>query len=76
MHKNEINALLIDVAIYNDLTEQKKAEDEKRKYLIELQQYKNLTINRETRMIELKKEVNQLSKELGIPEPYDLSCLR
>jgi len=34
-----------------------------------------VAINRENTMIELKKEVNQLSAELGRPEPYDLKFI-
>jgi DNA-binding response OmpR family regulator len=39
----------------------------------ELQKFKDVTVNRESRMIELKKEVNALLRELGRPELYDVS---
>jgi PAS domain S-box-containing protein len=52
------------VAIKQDVTELKsKMED--------LQNYKNLTIDRENKMIDLKKEINTLYKELGKEAPYD-----
>jgi CheY-like chemotaxis protein/uncharacterized protein YeeX (DUF496 family) len=38
-----------------------------------LEEFKRVTVGREIQMIELKKEVNRLSKELGRPEPYDVS---
>jgi len=43
--------------------------------LEDLENFKKTTIDRENKMIELKKEVNGLSKELGKSEPYDLSFL-
>ena len=39
----------------------------------ELQRFVDVTVDREDRMIELKKEVNALCKEFGRTEPYDLS---
>ena len=38
----------------------------------ELQQFNQVTVGREERMIELKREVNELCKELGKPLRYDL----
>lgn len=37
----------------------------------QLQQFNKLTMGRETRILELKKEVNSLSQALGRPAPYD-----
>jgi PAS domain S-box-containing protein len=56
-----------------EIQERAKAEEELKKKLVELNQYKDITVGRENRMIELKKEVNKLSRELGQPEPYDVS---
>lgn len=53
--------------------EREKAKDELRKKLVELNHYKEITVGRENRMIDLKREVNKLSKELGQAEPYDVS---
>ena len=41
----------------------------------ELEQFTQMAIGREERMIELKREVNELSQKLGEPERYDLSDL-
>lgn len=41
----------------------------------ELELFNKLSVGREVRMIELKKEVNKLARELGKEEPYDLSAL-
>jgi len=56
-----------------DITERKKSEDHLKEYVKELEQFNNLTVGREKRMIQLKKEINALSKELGREQPYDLS---
>jgi PAS domain S-box-containing protein len=53
-----------------DVSERKKTEEEIRKKVAALEQYKELTVDRETRMVELKEEVNRLSEELGRPKPY------
>lgn len=42
----------------------------------ELEAINQASMGREERMIELKKQINQLSIELGKPEPYDLSLLQ
>lgn len=38
-----------------------------------LEEFNRLAVGREMRIIELKKQVNTLSTELGRPQPYDLS---
>ena len=41
-----------------------------------LEKFNKLAAGREQRMIELKAQVNEISKALGRPEPYDLSFTR
>ncbi len=53
-----------------DITEQKQAEDALHQKIYELEQFHNLTVGRELKMIELKKEVNALLKQAGQPEEY------
>lgn len=72
---DEIGRVVGTAGIARDITERKKMEDNIKKGIEDLQQFKDLTINREEKMIELKKEINHLSKELGRSEPYDLSFL-
>lgn len=43
--------------------------------LTELEKFTAMSTGREVRMIELKRQINQLSKQLNIKEPYDLSFL-
>lgn len=65
------NSLVLGIA--RDITERKKADKKLKDMLEELKRYKEMTVGRENRMIELKKEVNKLSQELGRPVPYDIS---
>jgi PAS domain S-box-containing protein len=53
-----------------DITEGKKASLKVKEHLEELQKYKDATIGREMRVIELKKEVNKICKEQGLAVKY------
>jgi PAS domain S-box-containing protein len=55
-----------------DITDRKKAEEEQERLIKDLEETNKIMVGRELRMIELKKEVNQLSKEIGGPEPYEV----
>ncbi len=48
-----------------DITERRKAEEE-------IQRFNRLSVGRELRMIELKKEVNDLALKAGLEPPYNL----
>jgi two-component system CheB/CheR fusion protein len=67
--EGHINGVVIT---FYDITERKKSEEQLRKNVDELQRFNKAMVSRETRMIELKKEVNELSKLLGKPQPYQL----
>lgn len=54
-----------------EIERRRKVEDELSAKLGQLRQFKDVAVGRELKMIELKKEVNKLSKELGRPEPYE-----
>ncbi len=56
-----------------DCSARKKAENLLLKKINELERFNNLTIDRELRMIDLKKEVNQLLAELGKKEKYRIA---
>lgn len=60
------------VKIIRDLTEKQQAEEALRKNVDELTRFNKAMVRRELRMIELKKEVNMLSVELGKKIPYSL----
>jgi PAS domain S-box-containing protein len=53
-----------------DFTERKQAEEENRSKLNELQRWYAATLDREDRVLEIKKEVNDLLKEAGRPIKY------
>lgn len=56
--------------VARDITEQKLADDALLHNINELQHFYNLTVGRELTMIELKKEINELLKKLGLKEKY------
>ncbi len=65
------NGALIDInGVGIDITESKRAEVELQSQLKELKRWHAVTIDREGRMQELKKEVNDLLKEAGRPVKY------
>lgn len=47
----------------NDITFQKKTEEELKEKIDELKKFKQVTINRELKMVELKNQIKQLKKE-------------
>ncbi len=57
-------------ALELDITERKKAEAKIRQQLTELQNWYDVTIDRETRALELKHEVNDLLRRLKEPPRY------
>jgi hypothetical protein len=53
-----------------DITEQKRLDEELRQHMEELERFTRLTVDREARMIELKREINALLAEQGRGERY------
>ncbi|MEK6753686.1 MAG: PAS domain S-box protein [Chloroflexota bacterium] len=58
------------LAIEKDITARKRAEEEIKKQLDELQRWHNAMLGRESRIIELKREVNQLLGKASQPPRY------
>ena len=73
--KDETGKVIGLIGMHTDMSECKLADEELKRNLEDLKEFKKATIDRENLLIELKREVNRLSKELGRPEPYDLSFL-
>ncbi len=61
------------LTVAEDITERKKADEQIRKQVDELQRWYNVTLNREDRIMELKNEVNQLLARLKEPPRYHYS---
>ena len=53
-----------------DLTERKRAENQVRSQLEELQRWQNVMLDREDRVQALKREVNELCRRAGEPARY------
>ncbi len=62
----------IVVSLFLNISQQKEIERELKEKLKDSERFKEITIGREIKMIELKKEINSLSRELGRDEPYDV----
>ena len=58
------------VGIGIDITQRKQAEEQMAKHLDELRRWQAVTLGREGRVAELKREVNALADRLGQPPPY------
>ena len=56
--------------LVNDITKRRIAEDALKQKMDELIRFQNVSVDRELTMIELKKEINQLLNESGLPGKY------
>jgi len=68
------------LGVIRDISERKQAEQTLLEHAEQLEQtnkqletFNRMAVGREHRMIELKREINKLSEELGNPAPYDIS---
>ena len=68
--------------LQREIARRKQAEEELRQTVAELERtnaelelFNRLAVGRELRMIELKRQINELSEQLGKEPPYDLSLL-
>jgi len=59
--------------MYADVTEQRNTQHQLAKALEEMRRFNQLATGRELRMVELKREVNEMAVRAGLPRPYDLS---
>lgn len=56
-----------------EIIQRRQVEEELKRTVAELERFNRLAVGRELRMIELKREVNELSHKLGTEAPYDLA---
>ena len=67
--EDRINGVVI---AFLDITARKDAEQLLHENMQELQRFNQAMVSRETRMIELKGEVNELCRKSGIPDRYPM----
>ncbi|MDD5112858.1 MAG: PAS domain S-box protein [Methylobacter sp.] len=63
------------VGFAREITKRKIAENELLRRNDELERFNRAMVGRELEMVELKKQVNELSRQLGHPLPYSLSFI-
>lgn len=61
------------VYIATDITHRKESEEKIKEQLTELQRWYSITMNREERVLELKKEVNELLQQLDKQKKYEIT---
>ncbi len=59
-------------AMVTDITERKQAEEELHRNIEDLERFSKMAVGREERMIELKKEINELMREFGKKQKYKI----
>ena len=66
----EIPSNYMHIAIVQDITARKEAQEKLEEQLKELRRWHNVTLGREQRIIDLKIEINELLTEKGLPPRY------
>jgi len=66
----EINGKILLFSLVLDVTDRKKAEAKVEAQLAELRRWQKVTLGREDRVLELKREVNELLIQAGLPPRY------
>lgn len=59
------------VVTFDEVSERKIGEEQLTSHLAEIERFNRAMIGREERVLEMKKEVNELCKKLGLPPQYD-----
>lgn len=68
--KDEKGKIKNFLGIQENITEKKEAEEKLRSQIEEMRRFQSLTVDREIKMIELKKEINTLLEKLNLPKKY------
>lgn len=67
---NDNHEMKYIVSVVRDVHESKNAENLLKEKIEELEKYKTITVNREIKMVDLKKEINELYKQLNKAPKY------
>ncbi|OGJ21308.1 hypothetical protein A3K73_05645 [Candidatus Pacearchaeota archaeon RBG_13_36_9] len=70
--KDEKGNVIGILGIFWDITERKKAEEELKERAEELEKFNQFAVGRELKMVELKKEINELLNQRGQPKRYQI----
>ena len=68
--RNNDGIITAGVVMFHDITAKRKAESDLKQKVAELERFNNLMIGREVKMIELKREINELLVSTNKPEKY------
>lgn len=60
------------VEVCRDVTESKRTEAQLHDTVSDLERFNRLAVGREERMMELKREVNEIARKAGLDPPYDM----
>lgn len=70
--RNENGEISAVIGVGRDIQHQKDTEFQLQEKMNELEKFNSFTVDRELRMIELKKEINRLLIEIGRPQKYHI----
>jgi PAS domain S-box-containing protein len=61
------------VVVFHDVTKKRRAQEALHSTNEELERFNRVAVDRELRMIELKKQINELSARVGLPRRYPIA---
>jgi len=68
---DETDKVVQVIEVCRDITEREQAETRLQATVTDLERFNRLAVGREERMMELKREVNEMARKAGIAPPYD-----
>ena len=69
-HDDLMKSDRLNVELRKEISNRKRVEKELKKTMKQLERFNKIAVNRELRMIELKKEINELLEKTGTPKKY------
>jgi HAMP domain-containing protein len=65
-----------NLGLKQEIAERERAQDALQQSIATLEHFNRIAVGRELRMIELKREVNEMARKAGLPPPYDLALVQ